>query len=818
MKTRIDLYFRRMDEQLELSRSVISRNTKTSSFQSEMVLSKLDSQSNRIFGWCKCFKALSVLFLGEENEIQGNLASALVGELKRKTSKKGDMTSICKMFTAADDTRCRTLPERLFRRSTRPDYSVGLGRELADADLNVFEVLSNGELREISCEEMREWAIEIRNQIKEVPAEDTNVEIGKPVPQVARATSTSPRSWIPHAVKWAAAACLAAILIPWGAINSEFNAKSGSSANFGDVEQTEHRLIDLAEGQYSRGEYTDAFTTIQTLLNVNPKLNRVVIQWIQRICNERKESTPASSTNEERKKIERILNTLSPPSEQRSQGSIPTHIRGTWEDLGSYDSDRLLMAEGLQYGGAENSRNAKETPANDGSAIRTFDYDSGALVNDTYAFQDFAIGTKGIYESDLVLNSVELVNLYSDIDDIPSPRSNYQILSTNEENSETSTQANEIMGLSTRKRSFSISGYQFSVAITAAHTIQENIELSWNGLDANRRSEPQLSSDPTPIGYQAATVFRELALNSDELSSPGQPITQLPLLELFNDSLQYEISGGFQSRLRPKGMIRKSATPDYRQKKTIVTIGNNTYSGSSGFANLIAPENDTRLVNSRFRRMGYSSIPISGPQATKANILTTLTHQADSSNPGDILVVYYSGHGVSDKTNQAIVAVNADNSSSLVTVQELLAALTQYNGNVVLILDSCNERVNGDLSKFAFTGQGNPLGSVIMLAAAQDGQQAFESKRSGTSVFTSALVMALDELADSEIFLDRPSAFTDLFVKTEIHMEDLGLTKLQSPSLKGYRKPTSASYTTAGWAVTGASHNSSASNERAAFR
>ena len=130
---------------------------------------------------------------------------------------------------------------------------------------------------------------------------------------------------------------------------------------------------------------------------------------------------------------------------------------------------------------------------------------------------------------------------------------------------------------------------------------------------------------------------------------------------------------------------------------------------------------DLALMDRALRTRGFTVRPISGPEATRAGILTAYRQLIESAEPGEPAVVYYSGHGgrvqapppdtpgPSAMDLQFIVPADIGESSpgdfrgiTSVELSTLLARLVERTGNATVILDCCHaaylSRRNPDLS------------------------------------------------------------------------------------------------------------------------
>ncbi len=211
------------------------------------------------------------------------------------------------------------------------------------------------------------------------------------------------------------------------------------------------------------------------------------------------------------------------------------------------------------------------------------------------------------------------------------------------------------------------------------------------------------------------------------------------------------------------------------------------------------------------------SITLTDYCATKAAILAAWNSQIDASRPGDTVILYFAGHGSrfteaagseqASGFNSTIMATDAREPGAQVPadildreIRPIIDRATAAGVRVVTIFDSCNSgtatrnleaeartapplvvaRVE-PVEPPAITGK---LGAYrVHLAAAQDGQEAFETGGVGTrgGVFTAALAKAL---------VAQPgSSFADLAFAAREGMLAAGQTR-QTPHAEGALRAT----------------------------
>lgn len=212
------------------------------------------------------------------------------------------------------------------------------------------------------------------------------------------------------------------------------------------------------------------------------------------------------------------------------------------------------------------------------------------------------------------------------------------------------------------------------------------------------------------------------------------------------------------------------------------------------------------------------SITLTDYCATKAAILAAWNSQINASRPGDTVIFYFAGHGSRFIEAQGSEQASGFNSTVMATdarepgaeapadildreIRPIIDRATAAGVRVVTIFDSCNSGtatrdIDSDVPRTApplVVSRIEPVeapattGSLgayrVHFAAAQDGQEAFESggvgKRGG--VFTAALAKALEE---------KPGlSFADLAVAARENMLAAGQTR-QTPHAEGALRAT----------------------------
>lgn len=216
----------------------------------------------------------------------------------------------------------------------------------------------------------------------------------------------------------------------------------------------------------------------------------------------------------------------------------------------------------------------------------------------------------------------------------------------------------------------------------------------------------------------------------------------------------------------------------------VLAVGVGDYQRLAGRRDLQFPAKDVGDVTSILSRQGkrlYGSVTarsLTDAEATRDAVLDGLQWLVDTTEATDVAVVALAGHGFSAEGGTFHFApVDGDPArmpETMVSGEQIMGLLGRVKGKVLLLLDACHgagavgEGVEGALSdvrsvttlgasvapvkgqdarrfvnELASTGTG-----VVVLAAAEGGQTAWESREWGNGAFTLAVVEGLGGKAD----------------------------------------------------------------------
>ncbi len=194
-----------------------------------------------------------------------------------------------------------------------------------------------------------------------------------------------------------------------------------------------------------------------------------------------------------------------------------------------------------------------------------------------------------------------------------------------------------------------------------------------------------------------------------------------------------------------------------------VLVGINQYENQPNIPSLSVCVNDVTAVHARLAssftapRLLTDATPECLP--TRANILSELNSVAQAAGEGDLLLFYFSGHGIAEGGESYLLPRDARVAALRLTavamkdVREIMES--SYARAKVIILDACHSG--------AAIGKAEPVMTpefiqrvfteaegVAVLASCKQGQQSWEWRQQSQSVFTHFLLEALAGKADTD--------------------------------------------------------------------
>jgi hypothetical protein len=197
-----------------------------------------------------------------------------------------------------------------------------------------------------------------------------------------------------------------------------------------------------------------------------------------------------------------------------------------------------------------------------------------------------------------------------------------------------------------------------------------------------------------------------------------------------------------------------------------VLVGANVYEDKLCYPRLHVCTKDAVAISQRFIENGFlaNHVSVLADNATysptRENILATLKTVADATQPDDLLLFYYSGHGDQDGSESYLVARNGrmafleGTAIPIRMVKELMQRAAARAK--VLILDACHigaaiggkgpRRMQPEFIRRVFT----QAEGLAILASCTQNQLSYEWRKQERSVFTYYLLEALQGLADND--------------------------------------------------------------------
>ncbi|MCB1176829.1 MAG: caspase family protein [Leptospiraceae bacterium] len=265
---------------------------------------------------------------------------------------------------------------------------------------------------------------------------------------------------------------------------------------------------------------------------------------------------------------------------------------------------------------------------------------------------------------------------------------------------------------------------------------------------------------------------------------------------------------------RKKGIKVLSEEEGNSGQRFAIIVGVNDYI-DIGISDLTKARNDAKALAKLLQNQGqFNKVLLLTDDAdpggkiypTKDNILARVSDLASSANPDDMILFFFSGHGITNEDGKGfIVPVDAeqkDIANSSVSIDEIVSLISNQEKSL-LLLDACRDKVyktkNANQNPLQ-TDRYNKARLAATFYSTQSGYFSFEDDESDYGVFTRFLLEGLEGKADENH--DLVISFTEIenYVQngvtgwatknqkqqkpsTEVHGEkfgDLGLTVLDS--------------------------------------
>jgi len=197
-----------------------------------------------------------------------------------------------------------------------------------------------------------------------------------------------------------------------------------------------------------------------------------------------------------------------------------------------------------------------------------------------------------------------------------------------------------------------------------------------------------------------------------------------------------------------------------------VLVGVDEYQDTTNYGQLQVCVKDVEAIRERLVAGGFDPARIrlltdhTAEIPTKANILVALKAVADATEPDDLLLFYYSGHGDEDGGESYLVArdgrrlVLSDTAVPLARVREIVEQAPAHAK--VIVLDACHsgadiggkgpQPMSAEFIRRVF----QEAEGLAVLASCKKGQLSYEWRENERSVFTHFLLEALTGVADRD--------------------------------------------------------------------
>ncbi len=197
-----------------------------------------------------------------------------------------------------------------------------------------------------------------------------------------------------------------------------------------------------------------------------------------------------------------------------------------------------------------------------------------------------------------------------------------------------------------------------------------------------------------------------------------------------------------------------------------ILVGINRYEDKANYGQLQVCVKDVEATREQLISGGFSADRIrlltdhTGEAPTRANILTALKAVADATEPDDLLVLYYSGHG--DEASGESYLIPRDGKrltlrDTAIPVSRVKEILEEAPANAkIIVLDACHSGANipgkapKPMSEAFIRRVFDQAEGLVILASCKKGQLSYEWRENERSVFTHFLLEALAGQADRD--------------------------------------------------------------------
>lgn len=195
-----------------------------------------------------------------------------------------------------------------------------------------------------------------------------------------------------------------------------------------------------------------------------------------------------------------------------------------------------------------------------------------------------------------------------------------------------------------------------------------------------------------------------------------------------------------------------------------ILVGVNTYEDTANYGPLRLCIKDVEAIRDQLVAGGFAPAHIrlltdrTDEKPTRANMLTALKSVADATEPDDLLLFYYSGHG-EEVGGESYLTARDGRHLTLSDTAVSISRIKKYMDDAaarakVIILDACHSGANiGGKGPKSMTAEFinrvfEQAEGMAILASCKQGQLSYESPSIGQGVFTHFLLEALSGKAD----------------------------------------------------------------------
>ena len=296
--------------------------------------------------------------------------------------------------------------------------------------------------------------------------------------------------------------------------------------------------------------------------------------------------------------------------------------------------------------------------------------------------------------------------------------------------------------------------------------------IRWVGTVTSDTDIVEVTLNGVPIRI-AEISARDLVLDGTDTSREVRFEHEMSLVGIPDTSVRFVATDadGRQST-REFSLMRQKPLPGNLGKRWALIVGIEGYQDPN-INNLTYSIDDTRALyevlvdperggfDAQHVRLLTDDAPDASLQPSRRNILSSLRNWLRGTQPEDMVLFYFSGHGIADRQGKPyLVAVDStinlleDTAVSMERVNQLLNEIRAKKQ--VVILDSCHSGVllnardaqpRGDIFDPLFT---SAEGRMTLASCGAD-EQTFEDSDKGHGVFSYYLVEGLHGKADSDI-------------------------------------------------------------------